>query len=233
MDETRADEDTKDDVDILILDYVLCMTIHIAIKMIKSNPGDQDTAWLEDPMQMLRAMLLPTQDLPMDIQIKAQVLEIIKIFNTAVRARPIMLANMAHSFVSACESANKDVLQPYATEVATHLCIHAAFRMYRDSNNGSSKGFDKYLARLPEGEGKAPEYITQTLPSIGISEKACLETIRQTVRVNESGPTIPLDTLVNIMQLLEPPVLLQLERGKLKGLSRAKTQQLKQRVGMD
>ncbi|KAL4907598.1 hypothetical protein BDW74DRAFT_110645 [Aspergillus multicolor] len=40
-------------------------------------------------------------------------------------------------------------------------------------------------------------------------------------------------TLVQIMDLLAPPVLLQLERGIIEGMSRAETQLLKKRIGME
>jgi hypothetical protein len=41
-----------------------------------------------------------------------------------------------------------------------------------------------------------------------------------------------IDLLFDIMKSLEPPVLIQLERGKLGDLSRAETQALKDRIGL-
>ncbi|KAL4783972.1 hypothetical protein BJX76DRAFT_240784 [Aspergillus varians] len=237
MDDMMTEGDIRDDVNIFIFDYILCMTIHTAMYMTKDNLGKWDTSmtWLEDTIRMIRSMLPPTQELPVTLRMKTQVLEIIRMFNTTVETGPIILAEMASTFVSTSKSAGKKEIEPHATKVAIQLCIYAAFRAHRDPDSGASEGYAEYLASLSQGErrGKAPEYVTQVLSSMGISVETSLETVRQTVRMNGSGPTTILDTLVDIMQLLEPPILLQLERGRLEGLTRAETEHLKRRVGMD
>ncbi|KAL6233482.1 hypothetical protein BDW75DRAFT_186649 [Aspergillus navahoensis] len=171
MDETRADEDTSDEVNVLIFDYILCLAIHAAINVARGTTGEWDMAWLEDTLRALRSVLPPMKELPVALQIKDQVFEIVRVVSQTSQAGPAALLEMAGTFVSTCNAAKEEALALRAMEVASQLC-------------------------------------------------------------NESSQTDVANTLVYIMQLLAPPILIQLERGKLEGLSRTETQQLKQRIGM-
>jgi hypothetical protein len=51
MDGRRADEDTLDDVNICIFDYMLCRAIHTAINATGDNTGEWDVTWIEDTTQ--------------------------------------------------------------------------------------------------------------------------------------------------------------------------------------
>lgn len=184
---------------------------------------------------MLKSILQPGPMLPVTIDIKAQVLEIIKTFNTAVRVEPNILVEMASTFVSTCNASGLEVIKRRAAEIAIQLCIQAVFRVYQDSNNDGPEGFMEFYTSFADEEGvtKIPEYIVQILPSIGASTDTLFKIACQMERTNEGGPTTLLHGLIDIMRMLEPPILLQLERGKLEGLSRVETQQLKQKIGLD
>lgn len=173
--------------------------------------------------------------LPVAIRIKAQILEMIKMLNSAVQIEPNVLVEMASMFVSTCNVPGMEVIKQRAADIAIQLCTHAIFRVYQDSNNGGPERFINYYTSLSAEERatKIPEYIVQILPSIGASTDTLFKVACQTERMNEAGPTTLLHGLVDIMRMLEPPILLQLERGKLEGLSRAETQQLKQKIGLD
>lgn len=183
---------------------------------------------------VLKSILQPDPMLPVTIDIKAQVLEIIKTFNTAVRVEPNILVEMASTFVSTCNASGLEVIKRRAAEIAIQLCIQAVFRVYQDSNNDGPEGFMEFCTSFAEeGVTKIPEYIVQILPSIGASTDTLFKIACQMERTNEGGPTTLLHGLIDIMRMLEPPILLQLERGKLEGLSRVETQQLKQKIGLD
>ncbi|KAL3428941.1 hypothetical protein BDV09DRAFT_190551 [Aspergillus tetrazonus] len=171
MDETRTDEDTNDEVNVLIFDYIICLAIHAAMDVAQGNTGEWDMAWLEDTLRALRSVLPPLKELPVDLQIKAQAFEIARVLSKASHPGPAELAEMASTFVSTCNAEKEDMLALHAMEVASHIC-------------------------------------------------------------NESSQTAVVNNLLHIMQLLAPPILIQLERGRLKGLNRNETQQLKRRIGM-
>ncbi|KAL4983072.1 hypothetical protein BDW68DRAFT_169640 [Aspergillus falconensis] len=171
MDETRAAEDTSDEVNVLIFDYIICLAIHTAINVTQGNTGEWDMVWLEDTLRALRSVLPPMKELPVALQIKGQVFEIVRVLSQTSQPGPATLSKMAGMLVSTCNAAKEETLAMRAMEVASLLC-------------------------------------------------------------NESSQTSVVNTLVYIMQLLAPPILIQLERGRLEGLSRIETQQLKQRIGM-
>ncbi|KAL4992977.1 hypothetical protein BDV10DRAFT_38793 [Aspergillus recurvatus] len=171
MDETRADEDTSDEVNVLIFDYIICLAIHTAINVAQGNTGEWDMAWLEDTLRALRSVLPPMKELPVALQIKGQVFEIVRLLSQTSQPGPAALSETASTFVSTCNAAKDETLVLRSMELAIQLC-------------------------------------------------------------NKSSQATVINTLVYIMQLLAPPILIQLERGRLQGLSRTETQQLKQRIGM-
>ncbi|KAL4973259.1 hypothetical protein BDW66DRAFT_142663 [Aspergillus desertorum] len=171
MDEMRADEDTNEEVNVLIFDYIICLAIHTAINVAQGKTHEWDIDWLEDTLQALRSVLPPTKELPVALQIKDQVFELVRVLSKASQPGPATLSEMASTFVSTCNAAKEEALALRGLEVASQL-------------------------------------------------------------YNESSQAAVIKNLVYIMQLLAPPVLIQLERGRLEGLSRTETQQLKQRIGM-
>ncbi|RDW87209.1 uncharacterized protein DSM5745_03851 [Aspergillus mulundensis] len=168
----KVDEDTSKEVNCLIFDYIICLAIHTAISVAEGSTGEWDMSWLEDTVTALRLVLPPTEELPVALQIKAQVFEIARMFSKTSQPVQTMLAEMASTFVSTCKSAGEKALELHATQAASQI------------------------------------------------------------RNNQKSATV-IYTLGQIMQLLAPPVLLQLERGNLEGMSRAETQRLKQRIGME
>ncbi|KAL2816859.1 hypothetical protein BDW59DRAFT_135814 [Aspergillus cavernicola] len=233
MDEARADEDVREEVNFLIYDYMICMAIYRSTSVIPDSPEQMDLNRPGETIRILKSILPPTETFLADLQIKTQIFEIIQIFTKpklVAQPEPTLLAEMASRFVLTCNAASMEALGSYATEVAIQLCIYA---MYQNSNNSSSDGCIENPVGIP-GEQEAekiPEYITHILPSMGISNEVYLEAIRRTRRVNGNGKGPLLNTVVEIMKLLKPPILTQLEKGKLDGLSHVETEELKRRVG--
>ncbi|KAL4733116.1 hypothetical protein BDV11DRAFT_200663 [Aspergillus similis] len=171
MDKTRTNDDTNDEVNVLIFDYIICLATHAAIDVAQGNTGEWDMAWLDDTLRALQSVLPPMKELPVAVQIKAQVFEIIRVLSKTTRPEPAALSEMASTFVSTCNAAEEDNLVLRGMEVANQLR-------------------------------------------------------------NEGSQTAVINNLVYVMQLLAPPILIQLERGLLEGLNRNETQQLKRRIGM-
>ncbi|KAL3469028.1 hypothetical protein BJX99DRAFT_242248 [Aspergillus californicus] len=229
MDEAMVNEDVRSEVDILIYDYMICMAIHRAI-------SSELEIGLEDTIKMLKYLLPPTETFPADLQIKTQIFRIIQVLikqRPSIQPEPVTLAELAKTFVLTCNTASIGALGGNTTKIAIQLCIHAAFQTYRSSNDKSMDEFMKHSMGTLGGQEAAeiPEYVSTTLLSIGVTFEAYFEAIKN---LEDGEPTTtPISTaLADIMKLLKPPVLTQLEMGKLDGLSRAETEELKRRVGM-
>ncbi|KAL4923289.1 uncharacterized protein BDV17DRAFT_277506 [Aspergillus undulatus] len=225
--DTTADEDTRHEVNLLILDYMLCMAIHTAMHATKSNTNGWDMTWLEDTIRALRTGLAAANKLPIMLLIKAQVFEIISILKDT-DTRPSVLAEMASGFLFNCKSVNSGLIEAQATTAAVQLCAHAVSRAHRILDDHAGENPARYAPTPSEGEkpGNLPVCVAKALPTMGISAEAVYNT-SQSVHIHDT-----IKSLFDTMQLLPPPVLLQLERGKLDGLSRAETQELKYLAGM-
>ncbi|KAL4945352.1 hypothetical protein BDV06DRAFT_40767 [Aspergillus oleicola] len=246
MDE-RADEATREDVNVLIFDYLLCMAIHAEIN---ATSGDTNPTWVGDTiwgkyscvstirvLQMaealryiaLRSGLPLTNELPAALQIKAQIFETIKALKDTGRSGSATLTETAAKLLLSCRSANLEEIEPYATTVAIHVCAHAASKAHQNSIEHSGKDAPGDSTSQPEPaiSRNPTDSVARAMLTMGIPAEAMRHTNHQPAPINET-----LEVLSSIMQLLDPPVLLQLERGRLEGLSRAETQQLKHKIGM-
>ncbi|KAL5332686.1 hypothetical protein BJX70DRAFT_107536 [Aspergillus crustosus] len=227
MDRARADEETRVEVELLILDYLVCMAIY-------NTPNG--TVWVEDIARIIE-LVHPTPGMPQDLQIKTQMLQIIQLslqIKQAEQPAPGTLAALTSTFVSTCEDIGV-MPMVHAIEVASRICVQAALQEYR--GHGHTEGFAESLTNMcKRPDGRAPEghcqYITPMPSVLGISEEVWLGAIMRIARENEDVQAALLDAIAIIMEQLEPPVLLQLERGKLTNLSRTETQALIQKIGM-
>ncbi|KAL3446831.1 hypothetical protein BJX65DRAFT_308737 [Aspergillus insuetus] len=231
-DHEKAGDDTLAEVNILILDYMLCMAIHEA----KSGQVQDWAIWQEDTQRMLKLVLPPMETLTPDLRIKTQVYDIIRLFiQTGDRPRlePTTLADMAIALVATCKTENRTTTIQNAVEAAVQICAYAALQARNDTNNDSPENRETGRRRddTPENKQDIPVCIRETLPLLGVSIKKYMEVSGQVERDKDATAGL-FDALLNIMMSLEPPVLIQLERGKLNGLSRAQTEELKLRIGM-
>ncbi|KAI9373210.1 hypothetical protein BJX61DRAFT_395351 [Aspergillus egyptiacus] len=223
MNEQTADEELRAEVDILMYDYLVCMATYGALRAAPHRPKDQDQLWLEATVRRLRSLLPPVESLPLDIQIKTHILEITQILSehdSEVQPEPAVYAELASTFISTCNATRNEAISCRAAEVALQLCT-----------GGHMDSLQRMPQEVEQGEKIIPECIARTLPVIGISTHVYHEAI-QTVHIRRDKAAAHLRPIMEIMKQLTPPILAQLERGKLNGLSRDETQQLKQRVGL-
>ncbi|GIJ87182.1 hypothetical protein Asppvi_006088 [Aspergillus pseudoviridinutans] len=141
---------------------------------------------------------------------------------------------IAYAFISLCIVANDHLSDNWA-DIAAQLMLKAAYE-----NHGSTMPdkFYELIAQAPEALKKKPDwqrvadkYETYLQPPLGVLPSRDLETPLKRLPTHQLG-TIIIEFLFDLMRCLNPPVLLQLERGKLYGLSRAETQGLKTKVGL-
>ncbi|OJJ34305.1 hypothetical protein ASPWEDRAFT_42274 [Aspergillus wentii DTO 134E9] len=149
------------------------------------------------------------------------------------------ISEIATEFISLCFIAEAKISEPRWMDLAAQFAMHAMIEEYQASGDISTlKPLNEYIAwtatnfdQAQKWSKECAKYIKYLRPLPG----TLLQDHLQVVSANMSGSRFAetvVDFLTDLMRTLEPPVLIQLERGKLGGLSRAETQQLKERVGL-
>ncbi|PWY66168.1 hypothetical protein BO83DRAFT_391705 [Aspergillus eucalypticola CBS 122712] len=286
MESPTADPDTQAEVDLMILDYLLCMAID---QVLDSGNGkvEDDTSWSLDTINTIKTALLPSDTLPKDMQIKTQILELAQLFSDGngktepsrglatelsqedQRRSPITRSGRstpqpyqphksdkvpAHDtrvvafdrsynalvrFVTLCGTVRDNLPDGHA-DIAANLITQAALNEYHTAGVKAPGRYRECTERVtaclrealdPYAEQVSLAYLSTLLPSIDLASAESEGSGRKSPR----GDTITRSVhrfLTDLMKTLDPPILIQLERGKLGGLSREETQQLKDRIGL-
>lgn len=120
-------------------------------------------------------------------------------------------------------------------DIVARFIMQAAADQFYQNGRGSSELLDRCLSWKPEDR-----YQTAILEEsnakchLQIQTCASLETYLDTISNTRSLSRlegIVCEFLTDLMEVLDPPVLLQLERGQLGKLNREETEQLKSRIG--
>lgn len=256
----RADPDTQHEVDLLIFDYLLCTSIYGLIYASRletqQQPDEHDLNWHADTVHTLKSALQLSGFFSDDILVKVQLLEFAKVFrsypgaclalqphgsqlatgNACLEAKSTPLPELAVAFISLCRTVGTKLSGARWTDTAALFFMQAAVEEYRTSE--SSDGLSKRIAWAEEILGQAANtnpasrrYMSHLRPPVGTPLNIHLDTVSAKFPLPQFRSAV-LDVLLDIMKVLESPVLIQLERGKLGGLSRAETRQLKDRVGL-
>ncbi|KAF7118311.1 hypothetical protein CNMCM5793_007823 [Aspergillus hiratsukae] len=158
--------------------------------------------------------------------------------NNRTQPRPDIPLAIAHAFVSLCIVANDHVSDTNWTDIAAQLMLKAASERHESYEITTPETFSELIAQAPERIKRTPDwrrvadkYETYIQPPLGVLPSRHLESTLKRLHTNRLGTTI-IEFLFDLMRRLNPPILLQLERGKLYGLSRAETQGLKTKVGL-
>ncbi|GIK00998.1 hypothetical protein Aspvir_005030 [Aspergillus viridinutans] len=153
--------------------------------------------------------------------------------NDRTQLRLDILPAIAYAFISVCIVANDHLSNTNWADIAAQLMLKAASEKHGSHGSTTPDIFYELIAQAPEALKKQPDwqrvadkYETYLQPPLGL-----LETALKRLPTHQLG-TIIIEFLFDLMRCLNPPVLLQLERGKLYGLSRAETQGLKTKVGL-
>ncbi|KAB8199335.1 hypothetical protein BDV34DRAFT_207023 [Aspergillus parasiticus] len=255
----EADSDTQSDVDLLILDYLLCTSIYglvyaNAVEAEQANECDFD--WHTNAVHAIESVLPHSGLLPDDIGVKVQLFE----FANALRCYPdaritsrargtrlscsrywsegksISLSELAGTFITLCYTVGARLSEATWADTAAQFVMQSAIDEYRKSESPASLSKHitwarKISVQTANMNQAFTECISHLQPPDGTSLNVHMRTVSARFPINKFKYSV-FDTVVNIMKVLEPPVLLQLERGQLWGLSRTETKQLKDRVGL-
>lgn len=153
--------------------------------------------------------------------------------NTSVNAH---LSNTIPKFMDLCTMAKEKVSITRWVDITVQFLMEAAAEEYHRYGNGSLEAFNKCLCWEPKDNSQAlawkqasAKYV-DCLKSQRTLLDAHLETTSSEKSLHRLEGTV-VDFLLDLMKTLDPPVLVQLERGQLGGLSRAETEHLKNQVG--
>ncbi|PWY65032.1 hypothetical protein BO70DRAFT_366831 [Aspergillus heteromorphus CBS 117.55] len=280
-----ADPDTRAEVDLMILDYIVCTTIELALyhgkeKSEGRHPSNRSLSWQFNTTNSTRTVLLHPDPLPRDMNIKIQVLEFAQLFfknlvfadqehapsievlqdgmctdyvneNTVTenQTRPsrtklpsgedrLRTRNAYPCFhtlvelITLCSLADKKL----PGDIIEHFVALAAWDVYRLEDR-SPNGYKIFMSHASERLHGTPyarfvqEYLSNFQPPIDPPPGTRTGTPPQELLQNKLQRSV-FDFLACLMKTLDSPVLIQLERGKLVGLSREETEQLKGRVGL-
>ncbi|PWY65945.1 hypothetical protein BO94DRAFT_504594 [Aspergillus sclerotioniger CBS 115572] len=147
--------------------------------------------------------------------------------------------DLLERFITLCH-ASKNRLPEGHADIATKLIMQAALSECRTIGNRSRDGYRECVHRVIERLRKTSnsgisqantEYLSYIRLPIDPPPDGTREAPQRISHINGMAPAVHV-FLTNLMKTLNPPILLQLERGKLGGLSREETQQLKDKVGL-
>ncbi|KAE8362969.1 hypothetical protein BDV27DRAFT_130642 [Aspergillus caelatus] len=253
----EAGSDTQSDVDLLILDYLLCISIYrLVYTSGVEQPNECDLDWHINTVHAFESFLPHSGLLPDDIQVKVQLFKFANALryypdtrNTSQAREPrlssskywseeksISLSELAGTFITLCYTIGARLSEATWADTAAQFVMQAAVEEYRKSESSASLSkhitWAKNISDQTASKNKAfTDCMSYLQPPDGTSVNVHMRTISAKFPINKFKCAV-FDTLVKIMKVLEPPILIQLERGQLWGLSRAETKQLKDRVGL-
>lgn len=186
----------------------------------------------------------PETPLPLDLDIKLQILAIAyQLWNyphppTTARAagdHNPRLIRIGIEFMDMCMVAVSKVSETRWFDTGARFMTQAVLEEHHEGNM-HPEALDRFYAWKPSGPERSSkwssvlEHYAEELPDPA-GAPAAWETLRQKYPFAELK-AIVVAFLLELMTTLDPPILIQLEQGKLGSLTTAETQQLKERVGI-
>ncbi|KAA8645528.1 hypothetical protein EYZ11_009097 [Aspergillus tanneri] len=214
--------------------FVSCITWPTSQRVSDIQPllGKKDVNKAKDPTAFeKRAPLLQPEAQRPNARIKAD--------NDCRDHNQIPLSDLVVQFISLCNAVDTVVTEKQRAGIAAQLIVQAALQESQVFGNASPESTREYIPKVVAKLDTPPtqdrvksggftSYLQ--LPPMGISLAAHIEALSERTPLRYLNDAM-FDLLTRIIKSLEPPVLVQLERGRLAGLSRAETQQLKDKVG--
>ncbi|RJE19384.1 hypothetical protein PHISCL_08280 [Aspergillus sclerotialis] len=157
--------------------------------------------------------------------------------NACSRRRLLPLINITVEFIKLCAMASSKVPQPCWFNTISQLLMQSIIEELRIFGELSTQNLKARLApelvspRELEWAQNCDTYINYLQPPPGVHTKHHLEDISDRFPLFQLEGVI-IDAIVNLMKKLDPPVLVQLERGKLRGMTVLETRRLKRRLGL-
>lgn len=196
------------------------------------------------PLSAFQTIAVAQSDtpLPPDVDIKLRILRVadaLRIY-TPVPTDPALekhprLSSIGLEFMDLCTTAIAKVSETRWFDIGAQFLIQAAVEEHHEGNSPSdilykfSTWTPSDPTRISRWTGIRQRYVSE-LPSSGE-----ISAVRDSLVEKFPFGEFKASTLVflfDLMATLDPPLIVQLERGQLGQLSRAETQLLKERIGM-
>lgn len=262
----EADPDTKADVDLMILDYLVSIAIDRTLCAVDkpSREITEEVDWLVDtvrgepPRQLLPACAqrpdkrlafqstvapAPLENpLPQDLDIKVRVL---RVADKLRKYTPVLanlssekssrLSSIALEFMDLCSTARSKISESRWFDTGARFLVQATLEEHREGNAPSEMlhTLSAWTPRDPAWNSKwatiRQKYASE-LPDPG-EMSAAHDSLRRKFPFSDLEVSV-LTFLFDLMTTLDPPLLIQLERGQVGQLSCIETQHLKERIGI-
>ncbi|KAJ5083143.1 hypothetical protein N7456_012570 [Penicillium angulare] len=246
----HANPDTKSDVDSIILDYLVCLAIDSifgSIEKLAQNEShrddDDDVTWQVDTVRGLYSSLVLTgleSPLAEDLGIKFRILTAADQLRHATtpqtnksREQRVPLSQIGVMFVQLCSAASLKISESRFFDALARFIVQA---IIEDQSEGRqpSKELTELCSWAPEDPAQHSTWIVIRQRHVDELDLGSPRATQKAIQQYPLGGFINIITtfLRDLMTTLDPPVLIQLERGKLGDLTREDTLDLKNLVGL-
>ncbi|KAJ5854581.1 hypothetical protein N7534_007124 [Penicillium rubens] len=223
-------------VDLMILDYMVCMCTSMLIGAIYEARATEDIEWFALLVEQFHRRLLGHRlegPLPWDLDFKLRIFYLSNLFLHWDPPKDRDLGHFVPPFMDLCHSAVAHVSRRRWFDLGAHFMVHAILeeqerfpdqldrlRNWR-TNDGEldiwwEVSCTMFLEHMPAPFGTAGpmsrEELDETFPLKALQHRY-------------------VDFFEDLMEVLDAPLLLQLEQGRLEGLTREETQRVRNYCG--
>ncbi|KAJ5372130.1 hypothetical protein N7517_004136 [Penicillium concentricum] len=230
-------------VDLLILDYMVCLCVSGLLEAILEGRPTEDIEWFALFVEQIHRLVLGhhlSGPLPWDLDLK---LRIFYLSNLLLHWDPpkdrdlghfVPLSDIAVQFMDLCHSAIDNVSRRRWFDLGAHFMVHAMLE--------EQARFPDQLQRLCNWRTNDDEldiwwevsrtmFLEHVPPPFGTADPMSREELEKTFPPQFLQNRF-VDFFVDFMDILDVPLLLQLEHGQLEGLTREETQQVREYCGL-
>ncbi|KAJ5633024.1 hypothetical protein N7490_009363 [Penicillium lividum] len=243
-----AHSDTHVDVDFMIMDYLACLAINsILLASRRQTQGidtqEDDLDWQVESLEGFRSLVASTHPeipLPQDLHIKLQLLAVADGLrhygaqSNQTQEECPRLPAIGVAFMDLCTTAAAKVSETRWFDTGARFMVQAVLEDQRDGRQ-PSEDMSKLCSWSPSDPALGSKWVNIRQRYASALTDAIEHHRGQSVTQNyplSEFKAIAMTFLRDLMMTLDPPIIIQLERGQLSGLSPEETQRLKARVGL-
>ncbi|KAJ5424898.1 hypothetical protein N7445_010871 [Penicillium cf. griseofulvum] len=229
-------------VDLLILDYMVCLCVSGILEAIQYGRPTEDIEWFARFVEQFHRLVLGHHlegPLPWDLEIKLRILYLSNLFlhwdppKDRDLVHFVPLSDIAVQFMDLCHSAVEKVSRRRWFDLGAHFMVHAMLeeqprfpdqvqRLCNWRTNDSELDIWWEVSRIM--------FLEHVPPPFGTADPMSQEELDETFPP-EAIQNRFVDFFEDFMDILDVPLLLQLEHGQLEGLTREETQQIREYCG--
>ncbi|KAJ5816895.1 hypothetical protein N7447_009128 [Penicillium robsamsonii] len=229
-------------VDLLILDYMVCLCVSGLLEVILEGRPTDDIEWFALFVEQFHRLVLGHRlegPLPWDLDLKLRIFYLSNLFlhwdppTDRDLSHFVPLSDIAVQFMDLCHSAIDNVSRRRWFDLGAHFMVHAMLE--------EQARFPDQLQRLCNWRTNDDELdiwweVSRTMflehlpPPFGTADPMSREEVDKTFPPQCLQNRF-VDFFVDFMDILDVPLLLQLEHGQLEGMTREETQQVREYCG--